>query len=79
MSIYKECDIRGIFEEEFQASEGYKIGRAVGHLHPGTVLAVAGDVRLSTPILKNRLIHGLLREKIQKPPARQQPAGIMMI
>lgn len=64
MSIYKECDIRGIFEEEFQASEGYKIGRAVGHLHPGTVLAVAGDVRLSTPILKNRLIHGLLREKI---------------
>lgn len=59
MSIYKDCDIRGIFEKEFDETEGYRIGRAVGTLHKNASLAVAGDVRHSTPALKENLIRGL--------------------
>lgn len=30
MSIYKDCDIRGIYGEEFDEKDAYLIGRAVG-------------------------------------------------
>ena len=59
MSIYKECDIRGIYPSELGENDAYNIGRAVGAMMPGAVLAVGGDVRLSTPVLKERLIAGL--------------------
>lgn len=59
MSIYKECDIRGVFEKEFDETVGYYIGRAVGTLHKNATIVVAGDVRLSTPVLKEQLISGL--------------------
>lgn len=60
MSIYKECDIRGIYGSEFDDDTAYHIGRAVGSRMHGKRLAVAGDVRLSTPALKKSLIEGLL-------------------
>lgn len=60
MSIYKECDIRGIYGSEFDDDTAYDIGRAVGSRMHGKKLAVAGDVRLSTPALKKHLIEGLL-------------------
>jgi phosphomannomutase/phosphoglucomutase len=60
MSIYKDCDIRGIYRKEFDESDAYLIGRAIGTLHTGKKLAVGGDVRLSTPVLKLNLIRGLL-------------------
>ena len=60
MSIYKDCDIRGIYEKEFDASTAYRIGRSVGSIMGGKTLAVGGDVRVSTPVLKHELIRGLL-------------------
>ena len=58
MSIYKDCDIRGIYETEITAAECYKIGRALATMCPGKILC-GGDVRLSTPELKGALIDGL--------------------
>ena len=60
MSIYKECDIRGIYGQEFDESTAYDIGRAIGTMANGKTLAVGGDVRVSTPVLKTQLIKGLL-------------------
>lgn len=65
MSIYKDCDIRGIFGKEFDETEGYKIGRAIGGIHKNAVLAVAGDVRCSTPVLKSEMIRGLRETGVQ--------------
>lgn len=59
MSIYKDCDVRGIYGSELTAEDTYKIGRALATLAPGKML-VGGDVRLSTPELKAALIRGLL-------------------
>lgn len=59
MSIYKDCDIRGIYKKEITAADTYKIGRALATLAPGKILA-GGDVRLSTPELKAALVKGLL-------------------
>ena len=59
MSIYKDCDIRGIYGKELTAEDTYKIGRALATLCPGKIL-VGGDVRLSTPELKGALMDGLL-------------------
>ncbi len=60
MSIYKDCDIRGVYKQEFDEQAAYAIGRALGSMSSGARLAVAGDVRRSTPSLKLRLIEGLL-------------------
>jgi phosphomannomutase/phosphoglucomutase len=60
MSIYKECDIRGIFGTELTEKTAYNIGRAVGTIIDGKNVLVCGDVRVSTPILKDCLIEGLL-------------------
>lgn len=59
MSIYKDCDIRGVFPTEIDANAAYTVGRALATLHPGARLAVGGDVRVSTPALKSALIAGL--------------------
>lgn len=59
MSIYKECDIRGIYSEEFDEKDSYNIGCAVGTMMTGKTLVVGGDIRLSTPVLRERLIAGL--------------------
>ena len=59
MSIYKDCDIRGIYQKEITADECFKIGRALATMCPGKILC-GGDVRLSTPELKGALIEGLL-------------------
>ena len=59
MSIYKDCDIRGVYPGEIDENAAYAVGRALATLHPGARLAVGGDVRLSTPALKAALIRGL--------------------
>lgn len=59
MSIYKDCDIRGIYEKEITAEDCYRIGRALATLAPGKILC-GGDVRLSTPELKAALLRGLV-------------------
>lgn len=60
MSIFKDCDIRGIYPTEIEADAAYKIGRALATLHPGARMCVGGDVRLSTPELKAAFIRGLV-------------------
>lgn len=60
MSIFKDCDVRGIYPEEICGDHAYRIGLALGAmLPPGGSARVGGDVRLSTPELKQRLIQGL--------------------
>ena len=61
MSIYKDCDIRGIYEEEFNEQDIYEIGRAIGSVLTGKNVLICGDVRLSTPALKKELLNGLLK------------------
>jgi len=60
MSIYKDCDIRGIYPTEITEDASYKIGRALATMNPGATLRVGGDVRVSTPALKEALIRGLV-------------------
>ncbi len=60
MSIFKDCDIRGVYGRELTNEDAYRIGRGLSALlPPGATMRVGGDVRLSTPDLKERLILGL--------------------
>lgn len=58
--IFKDCDIRGIYGQDFNEEDAYLIGRAIGSLLMGKSIVVCGDVRNSTPILKARLKEGIL-------------------
>ena len=60
MSIFKDCDIRGIYPGEIDQTSAYTAGRALATLHHGARIAVGGDVRLSTPALKAAFIRGLM-------------------
>lgn len=60
MSIYKDCDIRGIYPGEIDETDARAVGRALATLHPGAKMAVGGDVRVSTPALKSAFIDGLV-------------------
>ncbi len=59
MSIFKDCDVRGIYPAEIDETAAYRIGRALATLYPAARLRVGGDVRVSTPTLKTALITGL--------------------
>lgn len=59
MSIYKDCDVRGVYGREITAPECRLIGRALATMAPGKIL-LGGDLRLSTPELKAALMEGLL-------------------
>ena len=60
MSIYKECDIRGIYNNNLDEKTAYLIGRAAGSELSGKSLVLGSDIRESTPELKKNLIKGLL-------------------
>ena len=60
MSIYKECDIRGLYKEELTEVKASLIGKAIGTMLRGTQVVVAGDARYSTNSLKKAHIEGLL-------------------
>lgn len=59
MSIYKACDIRGKFGSELTIDHAARLGRAVCALKGAGPVVVAGDGRLSTPALKEALVHSL--------------------
>lgn len=66
MSIFKDCDIRGIYGREITAADTYLIGRGMGAMvPPGATVRVGGDVRLSTPELKESLICGLTESGVK--------------
>jgi phosphomannomutase/phosphoglucomutase len=60
VSIFKACDIRGVYPEELGVVEAEGIGRALGAELDGAECVLAGDVRLSTPPLKQALQEGLV-------------------
>ena len=60
MSIYKDCDIRGVYGLELDEATAYEIGRAVGTKMQGKTMVVGGDARVSTPALKEKLIQGMV-------------------
>lgn len=60
MSIFKACDIRGIYKEDLDEEKAFEIGRAFGTMIEGKDVVVGGDVRLSTPSLKKKIIEGLI-------------------
>ncbi|KLU59844.1 phosphomannomutase/phosphoglucomutase [Peptococcaceae bacterium CEB3] len=61
MNIFKACDIRGVYGEDLTEKEAYALGRACGDWLRAPVCLVAGDVRLSTPVLKAALSDGLVQ------------------
>ncbi|WP_378956596.1 phosphomannomutase/phosphoglucomutase [Pelosinus sp. sgz500959] len=60
MKIFHACDIRGIAGTELTNEIAYKIGQALGVKLTGQKVVVGGDVRLSTPVLKEIIIKALL-------------------
>lgn len=66
MSIFKPCDLRGVYGQDLTDEAMDRIGRGIATMlvrdtkkdHPSVL--VAGDVRTSTPALKDRLIGGLV-------------------
>ena len=59
MSIFKACDIRGKYPDELDVETARKVGAALGTELGGGDFTVGGDVRPSTPELKDALIDGL--------------------
>ncbi|MDO5568926.1 MAG: phosphomannomutase/phosphoglucomutase [bacterium] len=65
--IFREYDIRGIYEEELNSSDAYLIGQALGTImleKKESTTIVGQDNRMSSPILTNQLIKGLLNTGI---------------
>ena len=60
MSIYKACDIRGVYPSSLDEKTSYDIGAALGEMLGPVSVLVAGDVRVSTPPLKQSLINALV-------------------
>ncbi|MDI6870818.1 MAG: phosphomannomutase/phosphoglucomutase [Bacillota bacterium] len=65
MSIFKACDIRGVYPDELTVQFAADLGRAVGTVLGGGPVAVGGDVRVSTPALKQGLLTGLFETGCQ--------------
>ena len=60
--IFREYDIRGIVEEDFQDKVVIDLGRAYGKFlldNNQNKISISGDIRYSTDRLKNNLIEGL--------------------
>ena len=62
-SIFREYDIRGIVIEDFPKEVVEKLGKAFGTYilrNNGKSISVSGDIRESSPNLKNYFISGIL-------------------
>lgn len=59
MGIFKACDIRGRYPDELGPTTAGLIGAALGTAGEGGRFVVGGDVRHSTPELKDALCDGL--------------------
>ena len=60
MSIFKDCDIRGVYGEDITEREMGAIGTAVAELLQGKSIVVSGDFRVHTPALKKAFTEALL-------------------
>ena len=75
MSIFKDCDIRGVYGAELTDADAYSIGRGLATMIPaGGTVRVGGDARLSTPALKEALLRAgatVVGEEMSSQPRRQ--------
>ncbi len=60
LSIFKPCDIRGVYPDNLDIATAERIGASIGTILDGQPLLIGGDVRLSTPELKSAVIRGLV-------------------
>lgn len=60
MSAFKAYDIRGIYNEDFDAEVVYRIGRALPSLLDATCILVGRDARASSPEIHTTLTRGIL-------------------
>jgi phosphomannomutase/phosphoglucomutase len=65
VSIFKACDIRGVYPNELDEAVAAAIGRAVGRRLDGGSCVVGGDLRPSTPGLMRAAIDGLREERAE--------------
>jgi len=61
MSIFKACDIRGVYPDELDEGRAFAIGRAIGTELGGAACVLGGDLRPSTPPLMAAVQDGLCR------------------
>jgi phosphomannomutase / phosphoglucomutase len=59
-SIYKACDIRGRYGDELRDAHAAQLGLTLAQYCRRASFLVGGDGRLSTPVLKEQLIAGLI-------------------
>ena len=59
MTCFKAYDIRGKLDTEITPKFAYALGRAYAEIFKPRCIAVGADIRLSSPMLKTALIHGL--------------------
>lgn len=59
MSIFKACDIRGIADRDLTNDVATRIARALGVKLTGKTVVVGGDIRHSTPRLKEIMVREL--------------------
>lgn len=60
MSIFKDCDIRGIYGDDITEREMAAIGTAVAEKLQGRSIVVSGDFRTHTPPLKKAFTEALI-------------------
>jgi len=63
-SIFREYDIRGVVERDFDLNDVALLGQGVGtylSAHGGTTAVVARDCRLSSPRIRDALLDGLMK------------------
>lgn len=59
MSIFKACDIRGIAQRDLTDEQTCRIAQALGVKLTGQTVVVGGDIRYSTPRLKEIMVREL--------------------
>ncbi|EKE18902.1 MAG: hypothetical protein ACD_9C00202G0002 [uncultured bacterium] len=61
-SIFKAYDIRGVFPEDLNGEDAYKIGRAIVQYSKAKKIAVGADMRTSSPEIQAGLMRGITEQ-----------------
>ncbi|PIS05184.1 MAG: phosphomannomutase/phosphoglucomutase [Candidatus Buchananbacteria bacterium CG10_big_fil_rev_8_21_14_0_10_42_9] len=59
-SIFRSYDIRGVYPDQLTEQIAYTAGQGIVRMVKGKKIAVGGDMRVSTPQLKEAYINGIL-------------------
>lgn len=59
MSVFKACDIRGVWKKDFDETTVYKVGFFLPSLLKTDHVVVGRDVRESSPVIHDELIRGI--------------------